>query len=226
MPHLLTPVAALATLAALSLPTGASAAKFKDRDHDRMPDKWEVAHKLNPKKSDARKDADKDGLKNLAEYRAHTNPRDADTDDDGLKDGREQAGTIASFQNGVLTLTLFDGSTLIATVNDRTEVECADAAAAPAPTPTAAATRSSHDDAGDDADDHGDRRQDDGDDQNDDHGDRRQDDGDDQNDDQNDDHGDDENACGAADLKAGARVDEADVSVTSAGRVFTKIELG
>ncbi|MCW2999949.1 MAG: hypothetical protein JWN65_3498 [Solirubrobacterales bacterium] len=211
MPHLLTPVAALATLAALSLPTGASAAKFKDRDHDRMPDKWEVAHKLNPKKSDARKDADKDGLKNLAEYRAHTNPRDADTDDDGLKDGREQAGTIASFQNGVLTLTLFDGSTLIATVNDRTKVECADAA--PAPTPTAAATRSRHD-AGDD------------DDQDDDHGDRRHDDGDDQNDDHGDDHGDDENACGAADLKAGARVDEADVSVTSAGRVFTKIELG
>jgi hypothetical protein len=235
MPQMLTPIAALATLAALSLPTGASAAKLKDRDHDRMPDKWEVANKLNPKRHDARKDADKDGLRNLAEYRAHTNPRDADTDDDGTKDGREQAGTIASFENGVLTLKLFDGSTLSGTVNDRTEVECDDdAAVAPAPAPATPATteRSRHggDDDGDDDD-----RDDDkaaapssatptapasGEDR----GKGRHDEDEDH--DRGDDHADDENDCGPADLKPGARVDEADLSVTSAGRVFTKIELG
>jgi hypothetical protein len=216
----LSPIAALATIAVLAMPAGASA-RSTDRDHDHMPDRWEVAHHLNSHRNDARKDADRDGLKNLAEYRAQTDPRDADTDDDGLKDGKEQAGTITSFTGGVLTLTLFDGSTLTASVTDQTEIECPDA---PAAGPAPATVRDRRDDEADDdapaaatapapatapatsgEDDHqdGDRE----------HGD--------------DDQGEsDDNGCDATALVPGARVDEADIVVTSAGKVFHKVELG
>ena len=39
-------------------------------------------------------------------------PSKADTDGDGIKDSDENAGTVTSFENGVLTITLFDGGTL------------------------------------------------------------------------------------------------------------------
>ena len=71
---------AVACLALLALPAAASA-RSRDRDHDKMPDRWERKHKLNPhNRKDAKKDIDRDGLRNLAEYRSHTNPRDADSD--------------------------------------------------------------------------------------------------------------------------------------------------
>jgi hypothetical protein len=240
--HLLPRSVAVAALAALAVPAGASAAKPADRDHDRMPDRWERAHRLSTHRNDARKDADRDGLKNLAEFRAHTDPRDADTDDDGIKDGKERAGTIASLTDGVLTLTLFDGSTFAAKVDDRTEVECETPAAVPAPAP--ATIRHGDDDSGDDdAPGH-----DAGDDDApattppaptvapapagtttpapavDDHGTGDDDEGDD-------DHGTDvedeqEDDCGVADLKPGARVDEAKIALTATGARFTKIELG
>ncbi len=55
-----------------------------------MPDRWEVVHRLNPKKADdAAKDADRDGLTNLKEFRADGDPRSADTDSDGVDDGLE-----------------------------------------------------------------------------------------------------------------------------------------
>ena len=74
----------VALVAMLAVPAGAIAKKG-DRDHDRLPDKWE-------KKNRAAKpgaDLDKDGLTNYGEFRSGTNPRKADSDRDGTADGDE-----------------------------------------------------------------------------------------------------------------------------------------
>src|SRR5436190_16251272 len=84
----------------------ASAASAHDRNRDRIPDRWERAHHLSLHVNQARRDQDHDGLNNRGEFRAHLNPRDADTDDDGTDDGDENAGTVASFADGVLTVSL------------------------------------------------------------------------------------------------------------------------
>ncbi|MEA2472509.1 MAG: hypothetical protein QOE06_424, partial [Thermoleophilaceae bacterium] len=86
--RLRTTLAAAAALLTLAFPA-AAAAKGGDRDHDKMPDRWERAHKLNPKKNDAAKDLDRDGLRNLAEYRAKTDPSKADTNANGVSDPNE-----------------------------------------------------------------------------------------------------------------------------------------
>lgn len=224
--RLLSPLLAAGLLAAL--PGVASA---RDRDHDHMPDRWEAAHGLNIHVNDARRDHDHDGLRNLAEFRAQTDPSRKDSDGDGIGDRAEHAGTVTSFTAGVLTLTLFDGTTLAAKVDDSTELECKSPAPAPAAPATASAAR--HGDgggddgeqtappapgtpapaAGDDGDHQGSPS------------------GGDQGDDQGDDSGDDDGAgdnggsCTTAALTPGARVDEAVLAVTSAGRVFRKVEL-
>jgi hypothetical protein len=79
-------VGAVVAFAVLALPAGAMA---RDRDHDKMNDRWEARHGLNTHRNDAKGDLDKDGLKNLGEFRARTNPRDADSDNDGIEDGDE-----------------------------------------------------------------------------------------------------------------------------------------
>lgn len=150
MPH--KPLAAVLGLAAAALLTLAAPAMARDRNHDRIPDRWERAHHLSLRVNQARRDQDHDGLRNRAEFRAHTNPRKADTDGDGIKDGAEHAGKIASFTGGVLTINLFGGKTLTGTVDDTTEIECDDAHA------------SDDSDRGDDhGDHHGDDPGDDGD---------------------------------------------------------------
>jgi hypothetical protein len=63
----------------------------EDRDHDGLPDAWEVAHELDALTPNAFSDKDGDGLTNLAEYQANLNPQVADTDADGLPDGWEVA---------------------------------------------------------------------------------------------------------------------------------------
>lgn len=70
---------------------GASSAlaKPRDRDHDGMPDRWELKYHLKVKRNDANRDADHDGVDNRNEYREHTNPRKRDSDGDGIPDGRE-----------------------------------------------------------------------------------------------------------------------------------------
>src|SRR3954452_3764380 len=116
---------------ALSLLLGGTAqASSRDRNHDRLPDRWERAHHLSLHHNQARRDQDHDGLDNRGEYRAGLNPRDRDSDDDGLADGREHGGTIGSFSGGVLTVKLAQGGTMSARVTDATRIECRSSARA------------------------------------------------------------------------------------------------
>ncbi len=80
---------ALGALALLAMPGLAAA---KDRNHDRIPDRWEKRHKLSLTVNQARHDQDGDHLRNRGEFLAGDNPRDRDSDDDGTMDGEEQAG--------------------------------------------------------------------------------------------------------------------------------------
>jgi hypothetical protein len=188
-------VMALAITASMML---AGTALAKDRNHDRIPDRWEKAHHLSLQVKQAGRDQDHDGLKNRGEFRARLNPRDRDTDNDGVRDGDEDAGTVASFEGDVLTIALAKGGTLSAKVTDATEVEC-------------------DDDAGDDRghhhgdDDHGDDH----------HGGHSDDDG------EHDDHGGDaENEdCGTDALVAGTKVLEAELKVIGGEAVWTSVEL-
>jgi hypothetical protein len=213
-------------MALLAVPAGALA-KSRDRDHDRMPDKWERKHHLNTHANDARKDPDKDHLSNLSEFRHHTDPRKADSDndgiddddevlndtnpnrrdsdDDGVNDDDEISGTIVSFANNVLTIRLpgDNAGTFSGTVNAATEVECEDDDA-----PAATASHDGSDDnsgpgsdnSGPDSDDSGPGSDDD-----------RQDD--------------EQNDCTAADLKPGAHVHEAEFFTSGGTTVFSEVEL-
>jgi hypothetical protein len=226
-------VAALALLAAL-LPAAAMA-RGKDRNHDRIPDRWERHHHLSLKVKQTRRDQDADGLNNLREFRSHSDPRDADSDDDGLDDGDElrhgddpgdddtdddgigdddeNAGTVSSFDaaTGVLVIKLAkDGSLVSGSVTSATEVECEGAA------PTATA---SHDDGDNSGPGSGD---DDDDDDNSGPGSTSSGDGDDDGEDEVE----DEHECGTAALVAGAIVHEADLIVgTDGSAVWREVEL-
>lgn len=111
----------LGLVALLALPSGAAA---RDRNHDRIPDRWEKAHHLSLKVNQARRDQDRDGLRNRGEFLASDLPHDEDTDGDSTEDGNENAGTIELFQGGVLTINLFSGGTLTGTVTPDTEIDC------------------------------------------------------------------------------------------------------
>lgn len=79
-----------ASLALTSLAvSGAAEAKQRDRNHDRIPDRWEKRYGLSLKKKQTRRDQDKDGLWNITEYRSETDPRDPDSDGDRREDGDE-----------------------------------------------------------------------------------------------------------------------------------------
>lgn len=116
---------ALGVIALLAMPALAAA---KDRNHDRIPDRWEKRHKLSLTVNQARLDQDRDHLRNRAEFLAGDNPRDSDSDDDGVMDGSEQAGTIASFdaETGRLVIDLFGTDTIAGFVTDETEIKCED----------------------------------------------------------------------------------------------------
>jgi hypothetical protein len=189
---------AFAFAASLMLASGAAA---KDRNHDRIPDKWEKRHHLSLKHKQGRRDQDHDGLKNRGEWRAKFDPRDADTDDDGVDDGDENTGKVESFEDGVLTISLFNGDTIKGAVTDDTEIECDDDA----------------------DDDHG-RHRHHGDD---DHGDH---DGDDDGPDaMAAHHGDDDDEgnedCGTEALVAGAKVLEAELKIRNGEAVWDEVEL-
>ena len=194
--------------ALLAFAPGAMAHSWKgDRNHDRIPDRWERANHLSLKVNQARRDQDHDGLRNRAEFLAGDNPREADTDDDGIEDGQEKAGTVVSFTNGVLIVHLFNGDDVKGTVDGDTEIECEHAQQ------TATAARTADDGGGDD---HGDDNEGD-----DDHGGQGDDDqgDDDENEDEN------QPGCDASALTQGAIVKEAELKATATGLAFREIEL-
>jgi hypothetical protein len=215
-------LAFVAAFAALGTASVAGASKSRDRDRDKLPDKWEKKYKLSTKsKATPRQDNDGDGLNNRGEFQVGDNPRDADTDNDGVEDGNENSGTIESFDpaTGKLVITLAPNGRLEGKVDATTEIEC------DKPGTTPPATTSSRDDEGDDDSgpsspnsgpgspnsgpgSPGDNEP--GDDER---------DGDNNNDDAND----DENGnCTTADLKPGAKVDEAEIGGNG---IFKKVEL-
>jgi hypothetical protein len=107
---------------------GKAKAAVRDRNHDRIPDRWERRHGLSLEVSQLKRDQDRDGVRNRAEYLARTDPRDADTDDDGVRDGREGAGRITAFAGGRLSVRLFNGDEVTARVDAQTSIECHPAA--------------------------------------------------------------------------------------------------
>jgi hypothetical protein len=169
-----------------------------DRNHDRLPDRWECRNRLSLKVNQARRDQDRDGLNNTGEFKAGTNPNDADTDNDGVRDGNDVAGTIASFDasSGTLVINLAGGGSVSGTVNARTELECKSAATA------------ARDDSGD-----GDRSG------------SNSGPADEQGENENENENENNNACTTAALQAGRKVKEAELEATSAGAVFKKVEL-
>jgi hypothetical protein len=198
-------VAAAACAAVLAVATTGSAHGNRgDRNHDRIPDRWERAFHLSLKVNQARRDQDHDGMRNRAEFLAGTNPRRADSDDDGTKDDDEGAGTVTSFDNGVLVIHLFNGDDVKGAVDDQTEIRCQSRPMGPVVVFNA---RKADDPGGDD------------------HGGHGGDDGDHQ--DGRDDRGDDDNAeqCDASGLTAGAVVHEAELKTTAGGLVFREIEV-
>jgi hypothetical protein len=76
-------------LAALLAVPGAAMAKSRDRDHDKLPDKWEHKFHLSTHHKSGKGDPDRDGLDNRGEFKAKTNPRRADTDRDGIDDAND-----------------------------------------------------------------------------------------------------------------------------------------
>jgi hypothetical protein len=197
---------ALAVVASLMLAGGAFA---RDRNHDRIPDKWEKRHHLSLKHKQGRRDQDHDGLKNRAEWKSRLNPRDADTDDDGIEDGDEHTGTVESFDGTTLVISLFGGGTITGAVTDETEVEC------DSDPGDDRGHDEGDDDQGDDNDDQGD---DDGDHGDDDRVARTASDGDDDGD-----HGNED--CGTDALVPGAKVLEAELKISGGEAAWEEVEL-
>lgn len=206
-------VALLALAAMLFAFAGTAAAK--DRNHDRIPDRWEKRHGLSLKVKQTFRDQDKDKLRNRAEFKAGDDPLDPDSDNDGVEDGDEGAGTITAWDpaTGQLTINVFNDGTVTGTVTNDTEVEC-----------------DNGDDSGDedgdnegDGDHHGQGSGDDDDPGEDDGNDRAVLD---QGDDEDDDHTQGENACSVDDLAVGEIVQEAELSIVAGtGLVFDQLEI-
>jgi hypothetical protein len=139
-------------------------------------------------------------------------PSSGASGDPGLEagDSTEAAGTVTSFADGVLTITLNDGTVVRGHVTEQTEISCE---------PAQATAHAASDDGGKDqgsGDESGTSQE---------QGDEGSGNEDEQ-DDSNDDSGSAAPAsCGPASLTTGAFVREAELRVSSAGSVFIRIEL-
>jgi hypothetical protein len=212
---------ALGALALLAVPGLAAA---KDRNHDRIPDRWEKKHHLSLKVNQARLNQDGDKLRNRAEFLAGDNPRDADTDDDGVMDGADNAGTIVSFdgESGKLVIDLFGGETVSGLVTEGTEIECDDN--------SGATTSSEGTEAGDDGgegqvepgDDNGGQGEEE---PGDDNGGNSGPASDDSGPGNSGEDGNGAGNCTTADLSPGAVVHEAELSIAGGQAKFEKVEL-
>lgn len=208
---------ALGALALLAMPSLAAA---KDRNHDHIPDRWEKRHHLSLKVNQAHKNQDRDHLRNRAEFLAGDNPRDKDSNDDGVMDGEDNAGTIASFDEGTgkLTIDLFGGESISGFVTEETEIKCED---------HSSASVSSDGESGEDGES-GDQSGESGEEEpGDDHGEEAEpgdDNGGEGQEEPGDDHGEQGN-CTTADLTPGAVVQEAELQVESGKATFDKVEL-
>lgn len=137
-------------LAALTVLLMAGSAAAADKNRDKIPDKWEKKNHLSLRVNQAAKDQDQDGLNNAGEYADHTDPHNPDTDSDGVSDsqdtdnhdgpgtespdppengdglpgGNDQAGTIASYADGVLTIDMFTGGSISGNVTADTRYRC------------------------------------------------------------------------------------------------------
>jgi hypothetical protein len=203
---------AVALTAVAAMPS-AAAAKARDRNHDRIPDRWEKRHNLSTKVNQARRDQDHDGLRNRAEFEAGTNPHNPDTNGNGIPDGEEHAGKIASFDptSGELTIDLFGGGTISGLVTEETEIEChgqsSEASASTSGEDGEAGKEDGNDESNEDE-----QQGDDG---------AEEEAGDD--DQGSNDQG--SSNCTTADLEPGATVDEAELKVENGMAVFEKVEL-
>jgi hypothetical protein len=199
-------LAVLAALAMLALPASA-AAKRKDRNHDRIPDRWEKHHHLSLKVKQTWRDQDRDHLRNRQEFLAGTDPRVADSDDDGTGDGQENAGRIESFdeETGRLVIDLFGNDTVSGLVTGQTEIECEGEH-------MATVSQSGGDDSGD-PDEHGDDSS----------GPGSPNSGPARDDDENDDA--ERGNCTTADLVEGAIVKEAELKLADETATFEEVAL-
>jgi hypothetical protein len=216
-------VAALAAIAALALPSLA-AAKHRDRNHDRIPDRWEKRHKLSLNVNQAGRDQDGDRLRNRAEFLAEDNPRDTDSDNDGVEDGEENAGKIVSFDpvSGKLVIGLFGGDTVSGLVTAATEIECHHGDSAT----TSSDGQSGEDESGEDGPGGGDEAgdADSGEEEPGDNNGSQEEESGDNNDGQNGPGG-EAGHCTTADLTEGATVKEAELKLEGGNATFEKVEL-
>jgi hypothetical protein len=203
-------VGCLSLIALMAAPSGAAA---KDRNHDRIPDRWEKRHHLSLHVNQAHRDQDRDGLDNRGEFRAGDDPRNDDTDDDGVVDGEENAGTISAFDatTGKLTIALFGGESVNGLVTPETEIKCEGV-------DDDSSASASRDHGGEESgDDHGGRGEEEpGDDRGGDNSGPGRGDG------ENDDNG---AQCTTADLQVGAFVHEADLEAHNGVATFDEVEL-
>lgn len=228
-------LAGLALCAAVVLLPASAAAR--DRNHDRIPDRWEKRHGLSLKVKQGHRDQDRDGLRNRGEFKAHMDPLDADSDSDGVEDGNEGAGTVESFDEstGRLSINVFGGDTVSGLVTDATEIECDDGDdhgdedddnSGPSEN-SGPGSLDDDDEDGEDADEGDDDSSgpsDSSDDEDEDDAADETDDGDD-GDEADEDELDDERACSTSNLTPGAVVQEAELEIDGGGAVWDEVEL-